>query len=247
MTKAPIVSVIIPAYNEATYIDRLLEALSKQQGVDFEVIVSDAQSKDGTQEIVDSFKTKLDIKFVEAPPKGPAYGRNVGAAKAQGEWLLFLDADIYLDNSMFISELLDKTTERGWKTSSAQLKVMKGSLLGKIGHSQGYLNLVSHTKHPIMQGYCIFTKRAVFEELKGFNENIKYGEDNDYAARAAKYGLGFVKGTYYWVDPRRYQQEGFGLLVKNTRHEIYRLTHGFSFEENTSEYEFGKHKARGKD
>lgn len=86
--------------------------------------------------------------------------------------------------------------------------------------------------------------RETFVKLKGFDEKIRYGEDNDYATRSAKYGFGFVKGVYYFVDPRRYQQEGVSLLFKNTKHELYRLTHGFSFAENKSEYEFGKHKRR---
>jgi GT2 family glycosyltransferase len=196
---------------------------------------------------VNSFKDRLDLKLIEAPPKVPAYGRNQGAKHARGDWLLFLDADVFIDNVRFMQELLDKTSAKGWKTSSAQLKVMKGSLLGKIGHSQAYLNIMSHTKHPIMQGYCMLTSREVFEKLHGFNQKIRYGEDNDYATRVAKFGFGFVKGTYYWVDPRRYQQEGFKLLYKNTQHELYRLTHGFSFEENTAEYEFGKHEKRAKD
>jgi len=247
MNRPPRVSVVIPAYNEATYIDRLLGALAKQAFDGFEVIVSDARSKDGTKEAVESFKDKLSVKFVEAPAKGPAFGRNQGAKHACGEWLLFLDADVYLDNPGFIGELLSKTVAKGWNTSSAQLKVMPGSLLGKIGHSQLYLNLMSHTKYPIMQGYCMFTNREIFKKLDGFNEKIRYGEDNDYATRSAKFGFGFVKGTYYWVDPRRYKQEGFGLLYKNTQHELYRLTHGFSFEDNTAEYEFGKHRPRAKD
>src|SRR5947209_6196665 len=98
MKNSPVVSVVIPAYNEATYIDRLLEALSKQNFKDFEVIVSDAQSKDGTEGVVKSFKDKFVIKFIESPPKGPGAGRNEGAKLARGEWLLFLDADDDIDD-----------------------------------------------------------------------------------------------------------------------------------------------------
>lgn len=246
MSKTPEVSVIIPAYNEATYIDRLLEALSKQLEIDFEVIVSDAQSNDGIKDVVSTFKAKLNISFIEAPPKGPAFGRNQGARHARGQWLLFFDADVDLDDSLFIRKLIDGAADKGWSTSSGQLKVSGRSLLGKLGHSQAYLNLMSHTKHPIMQGYCILTKREVFEKLKGFNENIQYGEDNDYATRSAIYGFGFVKDVYYLVDPRRYEQEGVKLLIKNTSHEFYRLTHGFSFSDNKAKYEFGKHKTRAK-
>jgi glycosyltransferase involved in cell wall biosynthesis len=245
MSKTPGVSVVVPAYNEATYIDRLLEALARQNFTDFEVIVSDAQSKDGTKEVVESFKKVLDVYFVESPPRGPAHGRNLGAAKAKGQWLLFLDADIDLDDASFIQKLLNGAKANGWSTSSGQLRVSGNSLLGKLGHNQGYLNLMAHTRHPIMQGYCMLTLREVFEKLNGFNEKLQYGEDNDYAMRSAKYGFGFVKNAQYLVDPRRYEQEGWRLLAKNMWHEIYRLTHGFSFEKNKAIYEFGKHKKRG--
>jgi glycosyltransferase involved in cell wall biosynthesis len=247
MANPPTVSVVIPAYNEATYIDRLLAALSLQDFKDFEVIVSDAQSQDGTRQVVDSFKGKLDIEFIEAPPRGPAHGRNVGASKAKGEWLLFFDADVDLDDPAFIRNLLRGVEEKGWNTSSGQLKVSGNSWLAKLGHSQGYMNFAAHTKHPIAQGYCIITRRKIFESSGGFNEKIRYGEDNDYVTRTAKYGFGFVKNAHYIVDPRRYEQEGWKLLLKNTWHEIYRLTHGFNFEKNKSTYEFGKHKVRAKD
>lgn len=247
MSKVPEVSVVIPAYNEATYIDRLLMALTRQNFKNFEVIVSDAQSKDGTEEVVDSFKKRTDIKFVEAPPKGPAYGRNRGAKHAKGDWLLFFDADVDLKDRDFIGKLLAGAQRRGWNTASGQLKVAGHSLLAKIGHSQGYMNFMARTKHPIMQGYCMLTRRSIFEKLDGFNENLQYGEDNDYAMRSAQYGFGFVKDAHYIVDPRRYEQEGAKLLFKNMAHEIYRLTHGFSFEQNKATYEFGKHKTRTKD
>lgn len=236
---------VIPAYNEASYIDRLLDALSKQNFDSFEVIVSDAQSKDGTKEVVDSFKDRLDVKFIEAPPNGPAFGRNQGAQQAKGEWLLFFDADVDLYDADFIGKLVDGAKAKGWSTSSGQLKVSGNSVLGKLGHNQGYMNFMARTKHPIMQGYCMLTRREVFEKLNGFNEKLHYGEDNDYAMRAAKFGFGFVKNAYYIVDPRRYEQEGWKLLAKNMMHEMYRLTHGFSFEKNTAAYEFGKHKKRG--
>ncbi len=244
-TKLPIVSVVIPAYNEATYIDRLLQALAQQNFKGFEVIVSDARSKDGTKEVVESFKNKLDVHFYEAPPKGPAYGRNQGAKHARADWLLFLDADVDLDDPDFMSKLVTGTELNDWNTSSGQLKVGGNSLLGKLGHNQGYLNFMAHTKHPIMQGYCMLTRRKVFKELNGFNENLQYGEDNDYATRSARFGFGFVKNAHYVVDPRRYEQEGWSLLFKNMGHELYRLTHGFTFERNKSSYQFGKHKPRG--
>lgn len=250
MSKVPEVSVVIPAYNEATYIDRLLTALSKQQDVDFEVIVSDAQSKDGTKEVVDSFKDRLDIRFLEAPPKGPAYGRNQGAKHARGQWLLFLDADDDTDDPNFIETLLGQSQKNKWDTASAKIKVKEGAFFNRFGMAHinyNYLKLLSHTKHPVAPGYCILTKRSVFEKLGGFNEKIQFGEDYDYVSRAAKHGFGFVEETYYYVDLRRVNTEGFKLTLKGIGNEIYRHTHGYNLEKNPIKYEFGKHKTRTKD
>jgi len=245
----PTVSVVIPAYNEATYINRLLEAIAKQNFKSFEVIVSDAQSKDGTAEVVAEFKKDLDIKLVEAPPKDPAYGRNMGAKHAKGEWLLFLDADDEIDDPNFIEILLAKTLEKEWNTSSAKMSVKKSeSIKNRLGSGvfYRYQKLLAHTKHPVAQGYCILTRRSVFEENNGFNEKIRLGEDNDYVSRVGKYGFGFVDETYYFVDLRRNHSEGLKYAYKAMANEVYRHTHGYNLEKNRYAYDFGKHPKRKK-
>ena len=240
----PRVSVVIPAYNEATYIDRLLKALSRQNFEDFEVIVSDAQSKDGTKEVVESFKDKLDIRLVESPPRSPAHGRNAGAAKAGGEWLLFLDADDDIDDPEFISKLTKAASERGWSTASARMTSRRGISYTLLYY---YQRLLSHTRRPIASGYCIMTKRSIFEKSGGFNENIRFGEDYEYVSRTAAHGFGFVKSAYLYVDPRRNQEEGLGLVWRGALNEFYRLVFGYKkLEKQPIRYEFGRHKKRQK-
>lgn len=242
--KPPLVSVVIPAFNEATYIDRLLEALTKQSFNDFEVIVSDAESKDGTDEVVKSFRDKLKIRFIESPPKGPAHGRNVGARLARGEWLLFLDADDDIDDVDFINTLLNETEKNSWGTSSARMKMR--DMVG-IAFLYYYQKLLSHTKRPVASGWCIFTKRAVFEAAGGFKEGIQFGEDYEYVSRVGNNGFGFVDKTYYFVDSRRNRSEGIGLLWKGALNEIYRLLFGYKkLERQPIKYEFGKHQKRQK-
>lgn len=242
----PEVSVVIPSYNDATYIDRLLDALSLQKDVDFEVIVSDAQSGDGTDKVVAGFKRRLNISLAVSPPHGPAYGRNVGAKKAKGEWLLFLDADDDIDDPKFIRTLVDETKKRGWQTATAKQKNHDASLHESVGSfiNYNYTKLLSHTKHPVAPGWCILTKREIFEANNGFNEKIRFGEDYDYVSRVGKHGFGFVESTYYYVDLRRPRQEGISLFIKGVKNEIYRHTHSYNLESNPYNYEFGKHKPR---
>jgi hypothetical protein len=92
---APVVSVIIPARNEEVSLGACLASLVAQTGVNFEIIVVDDNSTDGTREIAASFPT---IKVVEAAPlpsgwTGKSNAVATGARQARGQWLLFTDAD----------------------------------------------------------------------------------------------------------------------------------------------------------
>jgi glycosyltransferase involved in cell wall biosynthesis len=246
MAKAPLVSVVIPAYNEATYIDRLLDALTKQSFKNFEVIVSDAQSNDGTKQVVDSFKDRLAVKFIEAPPNGPAFGRNQGANEASGGWLLFLDADVDIDDPSFISRLLEQTEKNSWNTSSAKMSA-RGKAAKRYAELFWYQKIFVHTKKPVASGYCIFTRASVFKETGGFNEKIHFGEDYEYVSRTGKGGkFGFVESTEYFVDPRRNEEHGLKMVWQGTLNEIYRFVYGYKkLEKGPINYEFGKHKPRG--
>jgi glycosyltransferase involved in cell wall biosynthesis len=248
MSKLVGVSVVIPAYNEATYIDRLLEALSKQNFKDFEVIISDAQSKDGTKEVVDSFKEKLNIKLVEAPPKGPAFGRNQGAKQARGEWLLFLDADVDINDPDFISKILECTQNMGWNTSSAKMTA-RGKAAKQYASLFRYQKILMHSRRPVASGYCIFTNASIYKKTGGFNEKIHFGEDYEYVSKSGKNGkFGFVESTEFFVDPRRNEEHGLKLTWQGTLNEIYRLFFGYKkLEKQPITYEFGKHKTRAKD
>lgn len=91
----PTVSVIVPARNEEASLAACLESLMSQTGVPFEIIVVDDGSTDRTRSIAESFPS---IRVLEAGPLPPGWsGKNnavtAGARAAQGQWLLFTDAD----------------------------------------------------------------------------------------------------------------------------------------------------------
>jgi glycosyltransferase involved in cell wall biosynthesis len=99
----PIVSVIVPARNEAARLRACLESLVAQTGVAFEVIVVDDHSTDRTREIARSFPG---VRVIDAAPLPQGWtGKNnavtCGARIAHGEWLLFTDADtVHLPGSL---------------------------------------------------------------------------------------------------------------------------------------------------
>ena len=107
ITKAPTVSIIVPARNEEANIAACLESLAIQTGVPFEIIVVDDHSTDRTQDIAGSFSPRYDnVRVIEAAPlPANCTGKNnavsTGARAARGEWLLFTDADtVHLPGSL---------------------------------------------------------------------------------------------------------------------------------------------------
>ena len=89
------ISIIIPALNEENYLPKLLKNIKKQELKDYEVIVADTNSKDGTRQTAKKFKCEI--------VKGglPPEGRNNGAKKAKGTLLFFIDADSLLSKNFF--------------------------------------------------------------------------------------------------------------------------------------------------
>ncbi len=87
----PTVSVIIPAYNSAPYVEQAVNAALGQAGVEVEVLVVDDGSTDDTWAVLERFGGR--IRKERKPNGGPASTRNHGARLAAGEWLAFLDAD----------------------------------------------------------------------------------------------------------------------------------------------------------
>ncbi len=91
----PLFSVIIPTYNREQYVGATLESLIAQEHTDWELIVVDDGSDDGTLEIVSGYADRLEGRFqvLQQDHSGCAAARNRGAEVARGEYLAFLDSD----------------------------------------------------------------------------------------------------------------------------------------------------------
>jgi O-antigen biosynthesis protein len=89
----PMVSVVVCCYNAAPTIDECLKSLSQLQYPNYEVVVIDDGSRDGTYEIVQ----KHNVRCVRVPNGGLSKARNLGIEAARGEVVAFIDSDAYAD------------------------------------------------------------------------------------------------------------------------------------------------------
>ena len=83
-------SIIIPAYNAEAYLQRCLDSIFSQEFTDYEVIVIDDGSTDGTAALLEHYP---DVKVVHQENRGMSTARNRGLDEARGEYILFVDSD----------------------------------------------------------------------------------------------------------------------------------------------------------
>ena len=84
-------SVVIPTHNRAGFLPETLESVFAQEERDFEILIVDDGSTDGTPEILKRYAGRIEILRQEN--RGPAAARNLGIARARGEYVAFLDSD----------------------------------------------------------------------------------------------------------------------------------------------------------
>lgn len=111
MNKMKLFSIIIPVYNCENYIKKCLNSIIEQQFKDYEVIIIDDGSTDNSGNICDDFsKNNKQIRVFHNKNKGVSYSRNFALKKVNGEYVLFIDSDDYVDDDYLlkINEILKK-------------------------------------------------------------------------------------------------------------------------------------------
>ena len=106
----PKVTLIIPVYNSENYIAKCLESILAQTYNDYEIMIVNDGSKDGSQNIINTYKNKYPEKIIaiEQENKGVSVTRNESIQRANGEYIMFIDNDDYLDKDYietFVKEI----------------------------------------------------------------------------------------------------------------------------------------------
>lgn len=91
------ISIIIPTYNKKNRIKFLLKSLIYQsQDILFDTVIIDDGSTDGTEEVVDKYKNKLRLKYIQIENSGRSHARNIGVDNSTSKYIVFCDDDMIL-------------------------------------------------------------------------------------------------------------------------------------------------------
>jgi rSAM/selenodomain-associated transferase 2 len=193
-------SVIIPTYNEAANIGRLVADLRRYAPAEaVEILVVDAGSPDGTAEAA----RRAGATVLASPKPGRAAQLNYGAQQAHGDIFYFVHADVGIHPDY---------------VATIQAAVAKG-------HAAGCYRFRFDSSHPLLRlnsygtrfkgimsrggDQTLFVTRALFERLGGFNEHFVIMEDFEIIQRIRRVASFYIVPQNVVVSARKYETNGW--------------------------------------
>ncbi|MDX2067808.1 MAG: glycosyltransferase [Haliscomenobacter sp.] len=241
-------SIIICTLNEELYLPKLLDSLGAQTyRYDYEVLVVDAGSTDQTEVVVRQYQVSrpFSLRFVAFNQRGIARQRNEGANLAQYEQLLFLDADVVLDEK-FLTTAMQQIAKKKLPIAGTKLYAAEPAIGFRAAYclySNIYLPIIRWF-NPIIHGCSIFVTKKMHQQIGGFKEGILF-EDHFYGSEAAKiFRPPLLKGrAYVRTSARRFYNfspKAIGELVWGSFQSFYKAgidpATMSSYEQNTGNH-----------
>ena len=224
VSERPLVSVILPTYNHATFIGKAIESVLKQTYYNFELIIIDNYSEDNTEEIVASYKDDR-IKYLKFRNNGIiAASRNQGIKHAKGEFIALLDSDDIWYRSKIEKQLPHFQVPEIIGVASDATLVAGIPYFRKINFGRSKFGYVDYCYRDILNCNPIMTsslivRRTTLKHSGFFDESKEFSfiEDWELWLRMARYGSFRVLEkpllTYFVSHKRGYQSS---VISKNT-------------------------------
>ena len=216
-------SVIIPLYNKVPYVRKALESVFAQTYTDFELIIVDDGSTDGSAEIAEAILhevkgkensgaetngyklSPINYKLIRQANSGVSAARNAGVAQAHAEYVVFLDADdrwepTYLER---MAQLIKDYPDAGLYASN-YVYYKPGKTHVALNIPTGYINYpkayYESDAMPVTSITAIIP-RKVYDEMGGFPLGIKLGEDFLLWSKIAlRYPVAFLNEPLAWYN-----------------------------------------------
>ncbi len=204
----PLITIIVPTRNEERNIGRCLSSVLSQNYPRklLEIILIDNHSEDRTVELAQNYGAKVYIKGPERNVQ-----RDYGVQQSNGKYLMFIDADMELENSI-VKDAVEKCESNGYEAV----------ILPEVSEGEGFwancrkLEKKSFLNDNMMETPNRFIKREVYVSVGGYDKTLIVGEDFDLGDRIkeAGYKVGRVKSFI-----RHHETRTFWEMIK--KHYYY--------------------------
>ena len=172
----PLISVVVPCYNQAQYLDECLQSVLDQTYTDWECIIVNDGSPDNTEDVAKKWVEKdARFRYLFKENGGLSSARNAGIEIAKGEWILPLDADDKIGNQYL--ELAEKEFEKDYTVIYCEAEL--------FGNEIGKWHLPEFSLENLAKKNCIFCsafyKKEDWKKVNGYDINMIYGlEDYEF-------------------------------------------------------------------
>ena len=179
----PYFSIIIPSFNRANIINSTIQSVLQQSFQDFQIIIVDDGSTDNSKEIIAAYLTDPRIKYNYQNNSGVCTARNTGARNAIGEYLIFLDSDDTVERE-WLKDFYDLTQENNYDIVYCNVKMIYPDGNFKLINADNPYGLVKNygIKGTDLTGSWVI-KKTMFFKVGMYDENIKFGENNELRLR----------------------------------------------------------------
>lgn len=213
-----LVSIVVPCYNIEKYIERCINSIINQTYKNLEIIAVNDGSKDNTLNILNRLKLKEPrLKVLNYENHGPSFARNRGIEQAQGQYIMFVDGDDFL-NENIVNELLNTLEEKkldiiacNYSMYYSQSEKVVGNKTDTTNLNESSIDFIKRLFEPEKRFCSAWAKLYKMSLLKNmcYPENIYFGEDMFTAHilfdKAKK--VGYIDKELYY-----YSQEGVSLV-----------------------------------
>ena len=210
--KKPLVSIVVTAFNDAEYLDMCLRSVEAQSYQNFECIIVDDVSTDGSARIAKNFVGR-DSRFSLITHKANAglpAARNTGVLASQGEFVCFLDGDDYIYKNSIVERVLplikiqDDTVAGSWCRWDP-VPYFSDSIpdIRPVPVSMNEVDFISAAGDCPFIATSPLIRREVFDMVGGFDETLSQAEDWDFWQRIMRLGYRFVPSKYFAVAYRQ--------------------------------------------
>lgn len=160
-----LVSIVVPFYNAGNFLDKCIKSIVNQSYSNYELILVNNNSTDNSYDIAKTYEGNPKVKIINCETQGVSYTRNMGVKESTGKWLLFVDADDYLEETMLEDMIacVDKASDKiqcvevgffdedlngnilksnynsGEKKNFRKKEILEDLFDSTVGHYQGYL------------------------------------------------------------------------------------------------------------
>jgi glycosyltransferase involved in cell wall biosynthesis len=182
----PLISVITPVCNGARYFDDAIQSVLAQNYPNFEHIVVDGSSTDGTIEILRKYPH---LKWISEPDRGQSDAMNKGFAMSFGDIIVYLCADDYFEPGAFFTAVkhLDRSKGICYIVGECNVVDEKGQrLYGHEGMRVDFWSMLQYWRYKFPQNWtAIFYYREVQEKVGLWDIRLHYAMDYDFLLRSA--------------------------------------------------------------